>query len=375
MGIFRWNGSRYEPVSLSRIRLTAGGPDLTPREAFIWDGTKYVQVWSSGFPLRFPVTFPRAAEGVSQPSTRPYLSAASWLWDPIPASPVLDANSATWAGQLATGDHTASLYDYSATVILPGQVASSTPRYTVPMSRVPEWGPHPFGTDTVPIPNGTTAPPMVTTYGDPGDGHLVVADPINGKVYGLWQAVKSGSNWSASYGGVTSLQGDGRDTAGSSTGAGLCRLAGVIRLEEMVAAAAANTGLGHTIVVSSDLAGPASRFPAVKSDGENWRGVATPIPEGTRFQLNPSVNVDAISGITAAEKVIAKTLQTHGGIIGDQGGAAMGFIFEKAPDANTGWAGFPGATYEQLGLGWDYFNMEHIPWSSLRVLKNWNGAA
>jgi hypothetical protein len=63
--------------------------------------------------------------------------------------------------------------------------------------------------------------------------------------------------------------------------------------------------------------------------------------------------------------VIAKTLQTHGAYIVDQGAARMAFAFETVPDATPT---NPGAVYTKAGFAWDYYDMAHIPWAQLRVI-------
>jgi hypothetical protein len=131
-------------------------------------------------------------------------------------------------------------------------------------------------------------------------------------------------------------------------------------------AIAANTGLSHALVVSSNIAGPGFVGPATKSDGTNIAGVPTPIPEGYRIQLDPSIDVDAIPGITPAERVIAKTLQTYGAYVVDQGDATLAFVFQMEPDATS--TSNPGAVWTSAGLTWDYYDMADIPWTQLRVI-------
>jgi hypothetical protein len=106
------------------------------------------------------------------------------------------------------------------------------------------------------------------------------------------------------------------------------------------------------------------RYPASKTDGSS--SLSNCIPEGARIQLDPSVNVDAISGITPGERAIAHALQTYGAYADNNGGAKMGFSFEN-PVSKTD-------PYPATGLAWDYYDMPHIPWNRLRVLNNWNGS-
>ena len=51
----------------------------------------------------------------------------------------------------------------------------------------------------------------------------------------------------------------------------------------------------------------------------------------------------------------------------------MAFSFEMVPDATSD--DHPRAVWSGAGLEWDYYDMKKIPWSGLRVLASWNGAA
>ncbi len=308
--------------------------------------------------------------GATNPSTQapPYFQAADWLWKPIPSNPVLATNSATWVSYLAAAGakHVTNLYEYGVTLVPSSAITSSTPRYDVTFTE--PWGSDPVGSYTVPIPLGTKVPTG-------SDGQIAVLDPTTGKAFGIWQAkYNSATNtWSGAWGGVTDLNGNGVDQSGSATGTNIARYAGVVTAAEFTTALAANSGINHALFISSNLAGSLFTGPATKSDGTNMAGVAVPIPEGTRIQLDPSLDVDAIPGLTAAEKVIAKTLQTYGAYVGDQGGAAMAVSFELVSDATS--AMNPGAVWSNAGLSWDYYDMSKIPWSKLRVLANWDGSA
>lgn len=303
-----------------------------------------------------------AATVVTPPSTQApaYFPAADWLWKPIAANPAVASNSATWVSYLSAPGtkRIANLYNYGVTLVPASAITTSTPRYDVRFTKA--WGSDPYGTNTVAIPRGTKIPPG-------SDGHLAVLDPVTGQAYGIWQAKYDSATdtWSGSWGGRTPINGNGIDQTGSATATGISRYAGVVTAAELQAAITANTGLNHALTFATDIAGPGFVGPAIKSDGTNIARVATPIPEGYRIQLDPSINIDAIPNITPGEKVIAKTLQTHGAYVVDQGSARMAFAFETVPDATST---NPGVVYTNAGFAWDYYDMAHIPWAQLRVI-------
>jgi hypothetical protein len=281
---------------------------------------------------------------------------------------VLADNNATWVSYLSASGQgrVANLYQFGVSMVPSSAINSSTPRYDVTFTK--SWGPDPFGSYTVPIPSGTRVAPG-------SDAQLAVLDPTTGMSFGIWQAKYSTTTgkWSGSWGGMCPLNSNGIDQTGGTTATGLARYAGVVTAAEFSAAIQANTGLNHALFFSTDIAGPQYVSPARSSDGSNQAGVAIPMPEGYRVQLNPSVNVDAIPGITPGEKVIAKTLQTYGAYAGDKGGARMAFAFELVPDATS--SSNPGAVWKNAGFSWDYYDMSKIPWSQLRVLKKFDGTA
>lgn len=293
-----------------------------------------------------------------------YFPQADWLWRKIPASPTLDANSATWAGYLSAGGttHICDIIEFGTTLVGPSGITGSTPQHDILFANVPAWGSDPFSM-TMPIPAGTKIP-------NGSDGHVSVADPGRGQVFSIWQANSGFTPWHASWGAQVPLYGDGRETSGASTGSRLSRFSCVIRAAEMTAAAAASyAAIPHALFFSTDIASAAVRYPAQVGDGANGAGVATPMPEGARVQLDPSINVDGISGITTWERIIAKTLQQYGAYCGDNGGARMAFIFEHLGTTagdNTEYTN----VYASLS---DYYDMTHIPWGSIRTLARWDG--
>ncbi|GAA2564235.1 right-handed parallel beta-helix repeat-containing protein [Pseudonocardia hydrocarbonoxydans] len=292
-----------------------------------------------------------ADDGPTAPA-RPYFDAADWLWNPVPQDPELDPQSAAMVEQLARGDHIANTGDFAVTLRGVDGITEDTPRFPVSFAQEGSWGPDPFAGETVPIPENTPIAPG-------SDGHLAVADPISNMVYNLWMAEDGGNTWNAGWGAMTPLDGDGREENGSSTGAGLARYAAVVRAEEIAAGE-----IPHALFFSTNMAAPDEvRYPATKTDGSNMDGVDTPIPEGARVQLDPSLDLDSLD-MTEGERTVARALQTHGAYVGDNGGARMAFLFEYVPDSSV---------YEDAGLSGDYAPMDGIPWDRLQVLADWNG--
>lgn len=290
----------------------------------------------------------------------PFFAEADWLWKPISPNAAAAAESPTWVGYLSApgSQHVTDLYRYGVTLVPTSAITSTTPRYDVTFTK--PWGGDPLKSYSVPIPSGTTVPSGT-------DGQIAILDPVSQRAFGLWQAKYDGAanTWSASWGGDTSLNGDGIVHSGSATATKISRYAGVVGAQEFSAALAAGTGLNHALVFSTDIAGPGYVPPAIKSDGTNSAAVATPMPEGSRVQLDPSIDVGAIPGITPGEQVIAKTLQTHGAYAVDKGGTRMAFVFEAVPGASSA---DPAMVWSDAGFTADYADMVDIPWSRLTVL-------
>lgn len=305
---------------------------------------------------------PVSSGGGGGGGSRPYFDTADWHWDPIPASPTLDSQSANIVNLLKNEQHVLNVIEYGNTLRGPDGIDGSTPRYTVAAAEAGSWGPAFPGGATIPIPDGTE-----DHLATGGDKHLAIADPIDNRVYSLWIANKSGGTWSCDWGGTAALDGDGRESIGGSTGCGISRYACVIREAELVAGE-----IPHALFFSTDMAREDTfKYPATKTDGSNDGGQAYTIWEGARVQLNPSLDPDSYS-LTTAERAIFVALQVYGAYCGDNGGARMAFLSELSP---TRAGADPGDGYESVGIDGDYYDLSAIPWNQLRVLRNWDGSA
>ena len=295
-----------------------------------------------------PVTPPPPPTAAFSPAGgRPFLPTSAFN-TAIPIGPALDPRSRAMVSWLSGDRHPgiANLDRYGVPV---WNADSSTPRHTVDCLR--DWGVCTLEQERVPIPDGAVPSPG-------SDGAMVVIDWSTRRSYEFYEARKRTSGgWVTAWGGVEPLDGPG--TPGAAVGAGISRLAGVVRTFEM-----AQGRIDHALVFSTDNAcRDVFRHPASKTDGLSLRPDC--IPEGARVQLDPMIDVDALPGLTKGERIVARALQTYGAFAIDNGGAKMAFIFEK-PSGEA-------SPYPSLGFTQDYFEMDRIPWSSLRVLRQWDG--
>ncbi|HEX2698713.1 MAG TPA: hypothetical protein VHM89_00725 [Acidimicrobiales bacterium] len=287
-----------------------------------------------------------ATGAVAGPGTVDRLFAAdSPVNTPIPAAAVVDAAGDRFGRYLAAhGPAIADLYEYGVPVF---DADASTPRVEVICTK--SWGTCGLSRQPVPIPHAA-APSSGS------DGAMVVIDRSTRTSYEFWQARRSNGTWVASWGGTAGIDGPG--TPGSAVGAGVSRLAGVVRTEEI-----ARSRIDHALVFSTANACPTHRYPASKSDGGSTRPDC--VPQGARIQLDPSLDVESLPGITPGERAVARAMQIYGAYAVDSAGAAMAVIFEDP-------AGKPDP-YPAAGFGRDYDPMVHIPWERVRVLRQWDG--
>jgi hypothetical protein len=308
--------------------------------------------------------------------TFPYRSA--WAFTtPIPAAPKLDPNSPRIAKALAdpVSHRVLNIGAYGIPVYT---ADSSTPRYSVDDPKFPlvitklgtsdgQDGDNDLAHCNVPIPLG--AAPATGT-----DQHLVILDPESDRAFTLWRAEKTKNGWQCDWGAVLSLSGDGAswnsDTSHVAWGKPMSRSSGSGIAVNCGLATVAELGAGvipHALIFSSDLtAAGAYRYPATTTDGGGPVDGGH-LPQGARIQLDPSINLAALPGITPVELAIGKALQTFGAYCADTGGSRIAISCE-VPNTST-----KQAIYTAKGLVGDWGVMPHLPWTSLRVLARWDG--
>lgn len=291
--------------------------------------------------------------GVSGTFERPFPK-ADWLYAPIPATAKRDPNEAAMKAKLNAGVHSLALQEFAIPFY---KATPATPRLAVDCIET-TWGP------CVLENNGPRPLTQAFVPHTGSDGAMVVIDE-SPRTTGLsgrstdeyWQYQWNGGAPRTQWGGISDLDGDGRNAA--STGAGISRGAGIVRGSEIAAGV-----IEHALVFATQYCQTGvHRFPASKNDGK-YSGVGA-VPEGVRVQLDPTLNPDAY-GLNKGERAIFVALQKYGAYNIDCSGAPMSFSFEDLP-------GNPGTAYEQAGLTFDYYDLAKLPWDKLFILASWNG--
>ncbi len=244
----------------------------------------------------------------------------------------------------------------------------STPVYVVPASQpaVAMIGessicPRPEGVfsgfqeqiQAVPIPAG--AIPAAGT-----DKEVVVWQPSTGHLWELWRVLQENGHWTACWGGEF---GDAYTSDGvlpapfGAAASGLSLLGGQIHLEDLERGA-----IDHALeVLMPDTANGQFVWPADRTDGTST--AADAIPEGTRFRLNPSLNLTSLH-LSPAALAIATAIQRYGMIVGDTAGAVALSAQDTTPIIAEGKPN----PYNTL-LPNPYSALETIPWSQLEAIS------
>jgi hypothetical protein len=229
---------------------------------------------------------------------------------------------------------------------------------------------------------GDSAPITGKEIVAPGsDSQLVLVDRERRRSYEMYQVakdsdgtVKINKDGSVTVGSmsVVDLDGRGNKTAEGKnlniTGAGVSRLFGVIRKNEIRAAATKpSTAIPHALQVSlpKDMnCSRAFREPATKTDGRSSSSDC--IEEGARVQLDPAYDCDRIS--TLMGQAVCASMQKYGAYVMDNNGSRSMAIYAQHRDS---WpAGIN--DYAAVGIKGDYQNLG-IPMTELHSLAHWSG--
>ena len=284
--------------------------------------------------------------------------AADSFWNtPLADDAQIDARSADYVGELQR--QRAQVPSYMNTT------QYSAPVYTVPAGQATV----PVTLDSsyaepdlrdawqqVPLPSN--AKPAVGT-----DGHLIVYQPSTDTMWEFWRAVKRADGWHAVWGGrmkdVSTNPGFYTNPSNwGSTGTSLPMLGGLIRLDELQAGR-----IDHAIALAiPEIKKDFYSWPAQRSDGSLES--ANAIPEGTRFRLDPSLDLNSLQ-MAPVVRMMAQAAQDYGIVLRDGAGSVTFFGEDPTPTGTNPYAGpngwFQGKSPATL--------MQQFPWNRLQALQ------
>jgi hypothetical protein len=193
------------------------------------------------------------------------------------------------------------------------------------------------------------------------DKELIIWQPSTGHLWEFWRALKEAGHWTACWGGeiADAYTSDGVFPAPfGASAAGLSLLGGQIHLEDLERGT-----INHALelllpdTLSSEFVWPADRTDGGSKDADS-------IPEGTRFRLNPSVDLATLH-LSKLALEIATAIQRYGMIVGDTSGSVALTAQDPTPLIAEGKPN----PYTTLLGGDPYDVLDAVPWSQLQVIS------
>ncbi|MEW6600031.1 MAG: hypothetical protein AB1499_03585 [Nitrospirota bacterium] len=305
------------------------------------------------------------AFSVEKANAERFFQTNSIWYEPIPANPELDPNSANYVADILINSSTLTGAttdgEWGVTV---WKATASTPITTVSMKNpsgvcgswviANEWNKVPIPSDAIPAGNAASL------EGQYRDGHMVIISHDNTYEWDFFRAVKLlDGSWTASCIRKRDLRGDG--VLPVDDGHGMVRACG-------------HSSHLHGIVTHNDIQSGVidhalsfsyygeedelywARYPCYgQRQGESTRQWAMDI--GTRLQLDPSVDCNALS-LNNFGRIICKAMQQYGMFYVDTGGPSNNGIYaEELIGKTISWKDIEGS-------------LRAIPLNKLRVVKS-----
>ena len=283
----------------------------------------------------------------------------STFWNtPLPADAPLDPTSDSLTAELvrevndgySSGQPpTINTTSYTPPVYTAG---AARPHVPVHLDRPPGYAPSLAASfSSVPLPLNAQEDPT-------SDGNLVVWQPATDTLWEFWRFQRAGDSARASWGGrldaVSTGSGNFTGNLGASA-SGLPLVGGLILPHELQAGR-----IDHalTIGIPTVRAGVYS-LPALRTDGRS--NCSSAIPEGARFRLDPSLDVDSL-GLPPAVATLARAAQQYGIIVRDRSNS----VAFAAQNANS----LPSDPYPALFGGQSPSDLlRQFPWGHLQLTR------
>jgi len=163
----------------------------------------------------------------------------------------------------------------------------------------------------------------IADYAVPADGtdmEMCIYQPSTDSMWEFWLARKVDGQWQAAWGGgmqKVSKNAGIWDRPYGATATGLPFIGGQITPDELRRGAIEHVmGIALVDLENWDVVS----WPASRSDGWNPKKEPNRIPEGSRFRLDPGVDVEALN-LSPVGKTIARAAQKYGFVVWDKAGA------------------------------------------------------
>ncbi|MDI1298245.1 DUF4124 domain-containing protein [Methylotenera sp.] len=292
-------------------------------------------------------------------------SSTSFWYTPIPSIVPLHPNSAGFVSDFIRQKKT-----YYGTVGVNTTFKYSSPVYYVDASvrkvKVTQWDCTNRGTTDAGLAAQWAEVP-IPSYAKPADAsdsEMTIYQPSTDTIWEFWKTRQVNGQWQACWGGrmQKASQSDGVfNTYYGTTATSLPFLGGQITAEELQ-----RGEIKHAIGIALVETEGAKVFswPAHRSDGLNPNNAANRIPEGMRFRLDPTVNVDALN-MNPVGKIIAKAAQKYGFIVWDKAGAVV--IRAQNPYSYTVFSK-PNPYDALLNGAPNWSILQNFPWERLQFL-------
>ena len=195
------------------------------------------------------------------------------------------------------------------------------------------------------------------------DEHMVVWQPSTNTMWEFWHAQHVNGAWHARWGGkMTNVSSNpgyfSSPPDWGATATSLPLMGGLIGIRELESG-----HIDHALAMAIPHAATGLvAFPAQRSDG-NER-TSGEIPEGTRFRLDPQVNVAAMHA-PAIVRILAEAAQRYGMIVRDQSGTVSLYAQDPTPLGHNPYYGAHGL-FDNLSPA---VVMRYFPWSHLQVVR------
>ncbi|HEY8085478.1 MAG TPA: DUF4124 domain-containing protein [Methylophilaceae bacterium] len=196
------------------------------------------------------------------------------------------------------------------------------------------------------------------------DAEMSIYQAATDTLWDFWKVRQVDGQWQACWGGRISnaSKSDGIFTSYyGTTATSLPFIGGQITAEELAQGEIRHV-MGISLVDQEDY--KHFSWPAHRSDGNNPKHEPDRIPEGLRFRLDPTVNIDTLD-MSPVGKIIAKAAQKYGFVVWDKAGAlslraqnTFSYTAQGQPDP-----------YQKLLNGTKpYAVLKGFPWDKLQFL-------